>query len=216
MSSAAYVTCYSFRFAPGISNQVDDRGRLFPGRTTPRRGSVRAGYPQHIICWLCRGLSRATPAAVVKALQNLVVPVGTPFSNYLSEIKLLVHNARCIGHVALEDGTMQIAIETGMDDQFAKLSAQIFAGRNMRALPFDSVDDLMESLEDIALDQTRVTASIPLSGGVITRSKTYNKKFRSRQFGWVMSVEVNPFEDEAEEFGNVHAITREKGGFGKK
>ena len=40
---------------------------------------------QHIIRSLCRGLSRATPAAVMQALQNLVVPAGTPFSVYLSE-----------------------------------------------------------------------------------------------------------------------------------
>ena len=75
----------------------------------------------------------------MQALQNLVVPVGTPFSSYLSETNLLVGNVRCIGHVAPEDGTMQIVIKTGVDDQFAGLSAQIFAGRNMRALPFDIV-----------------------------------------------------------------------------
>ena len=57
---------------------------------------------------------------------------------------------RCIGHVAPEDGTMQIAIKTGVEDQFAGLTTQIFAGRNMRALPFDSVDELMGSLEDLA------------------------------------------------------------------
>ena len=80
---------------------------------------------QHIIRSLCRGLSRATPAAVMQALQKLVVPVGAPFSVYLSELRLLVGNVRCIGHVAPEfsDGTMQIAIKTGVDDQFARLSA---------------------------------------------------------------------------------------------
>ena len=45
---------------------------------------------------------------------------------------------------------MQIAIKTGVEDQFAGLTTQIFAGRNMRALPFDSVDELMGSLEDLA------------------------------------------------------------------
>ena len=107
---------------------------------------------QHIIRSLCRGLSRATPAAVMQALQNMVVPVGTPFSVYLSELRLLVGNVHCIGHVAPEDGTMQIAIETGVDDQFAGLSPQIFTGRNMRALPFDSIDELMGSLGDLAMN----------------------------------------------------------------
>ena len=69
---------------------------------------------QHIIRSLCRGISRATPAAVMQALQNLVVPVGTPFRVYLSQRRLLVGHVRCIGHVAPEDGAMQIAIKTGV------------------------------------------------------------------------------------------------------
>ena len=169
---------------------------------------------QHIIRSLCRGLSRATPAAVMQALQNLVVPAGTPFSTYFSELRLLVGNVRCVGHVAPEDGTLQIAIKTGMDYQFAGLSAQIFAGRNLRAVPFDSTDELMGSLEDLALNQTRATESGRLSGSIQTRSKTYNQAFRSRQFGGVMTVE-DKIEDEAEEFSKVYQIMREKGGFGK-
>ena len=134
---------------------------------------------QLIIRSLCRRRGRATPAAVMQALQNLVVSVGTPFSVYLSELRLLVGNVRCIGHVAPEDGTMQIAIKTGVDDQFAGLSAQIFAGRNMRALPFDNVDELMGSLEDLAMSQTRATASVRLAGGMTTRSNVYQQAFRS-------------------------------------
>ena len=72
-------------------------------------------------------------------------------------------------------------------------------------MPFDSVDELMGSLEDLALNQTRATASVRLTvGGMETRSKTYNEAFRRRQFGEVM--EVDPFEDEAEEFSRVCAI----------
>ena len=119
---------------------------------------------QYVIRTLCRGLSKATPAAVMQALQNLVVPAGTPFCTYLSELHLLVENVRSIGHVAPEDGTMQTAIKTGVDDQYAGLSAQIFAGRNLRALPFDTVDELMLSLDDLALNQTRATASVRMGG----------------------------------------------------
>ncbi|CAN0539019.1 unnamed protein product, partial [Laminaria digitata] len=103
---------------------------------------------QYIIRTLCRSLSKTTPAAVMQALQNLVVPAGTPFCEYVTELKLLLANARSVGHVAPEDGTLQIAIKTGVDDQFAVLGAQIFSGRNMTALPFSSVDSLMRSLED--------------------------------------------------------------------
>ena len=81
----------------------------------------------------------------MQALQNLVVPAGTPFSTYLSELRLSLGNVRCVGSVAPEDGTLQIAIKTGVDDQFAGLGAQIFAGRNLRTLPFNSVDELMGS-----------------------------------------------------------------------
>ena len=99
-------------------------------------------------------------------------------------------------------------------DQFAGLSEQIFAGRNMRALPFDSVDELMGSLEDLALNQTRATASVRLAGGMTTRSKVYQQAFRSKQFGGIMTVTADPFEDEAEEFRRVCAIFKEMGGFG--
>ena len=110
---------------------------------------------------------------------------------------------------------MQIAIKTGVDDQFAGLSAQIFAGRNMRALPFDSVDELMGSLEDLSLNQTRATSSVRLAGGMNTRSKEYQQAIRSQQFGGIMTVTADPFADEAEEFSRVYAVFREKGGFGK-
>ena len=70
---------------------------------------------RHIMLSLCRGLSRSTPVAVMQATQNLVVPVGTPFNVYLSELRLLVASFRCIGHVAPDDGSMQIAIKTGVE-----------------------------------------------------------------------------------------------------
>ena len=78
---------------------------------------------QYIIRSSCRGLSKATPAAVMQALRNLVMPVGTPFSVYVTELRLLLANVRSVGHVAPEDGTLQIAIKTGVDDQFAGLSS---------------------------------------------------------------------------------------------
>ena len=99
------------------------------GRRLEAEGRRGPDVLQHIIRSLCRGLSRATPAAFMQALQNLVVPVGAPFSVYLSELRLLVGNVRCIVHVAPEDETMQIAIKTGVDDQFAGLSDRFLRGR---------------------------------------------------------------------------------------
>ena len=68
----------------------------------------------------------------------------------------------------------KIAIKTGIVDQFAVLGAQIFAGRNMTALPFSSVDGLMSALEDLSLNQTMATALVRITGGMTTRSKSYN------------------------------------------
>ena len=85
----------------------------------------------------------------------------------------------------------------------------------MRALPFDSVDGLMGSLEDLAMNQTRATASVRLAGGMTTRSNVYQQAFRSKQFGEIMTVTADPFEDEADEFRRVCALLKEKGGFGR-
>ena len=55
---------------------------------------------------------------------------------YQGELRLLVSNVRCSGQVAPDDGTMQLAIKTAIDEQFASLGAQIFSGRNMHGTIF--------------------------------------------------------------------------------
>ena len=85
-------------------------------------------------------------------------------------------------------------------------------------MPFNSVDELMGSLEDLALNQTRATASVRLSGRVATHNnsnRVYHHASRGRQYGRKMSVEDEYFEDEREEFRRVHATVRERGGFGR-
>ena len=52
-----------------------------------------------------------------------------------------------------------------------------------------------------------------LAGGMTTRSIEYQQTFRSRHFWGIMTVNADPFKDEADEFGRVCAIFREKGGF---
>ena len=47
----------------------------------------------------------------------------------------------------------------------------------MRTLPFDSVGELMGSLKDLALKQTRATASVRLAGGMATRSNVCQQRF---------------------------------------
>ena len=89
-------------------------------------------------------------------------------------MRLLSGNVRCARSVAPEDGAMQIATKTGLDDQFEGLSAQFFVGRNLRAQPFGSVYELLGSTEDLALNQTRATSSVRVSGGMATPSRTCN------------------------------------------
>ena len=102
----------------------------------------------------------------MQALQNLVAPHGTPFSVYQGELRLLVSNVRCSGQVAPDYGTMQLAIKTSIDDQFASLSAQIFSSRNMRTVPFSNVDELLVALDDLSLNQTVASHSTRIRGGL--------------------------------------------------
>ena len=46
-----------------------------------------------------------------------------------------------------------------IDYQYASLGAQIFAKSNLRALPFDSYDELMRVLEDLSLSSTMASVS---------------------------------------------------------
>ena len=119
----------------------------------------------HILRSLCRGLRKANPAAVMQTLQNLVVPQGTPFPVLLGELRLLVSCVRCVGQVAPEDDTMQLAIKTSIDDESASLSAQIVAGRDLRPVPLDNVDDMFSALDDLSLNQTAGCVSSPQNGG---------------------------------------------------
>lgn len=96
---------------------------------------------------LCQGLCKASSAAVMQTLQNLLVPQGTMFSVYLSELGLLASNVRCVGQVAPEGDTMQPSIKNSVDYQFASLSVQIVSGRNMWPAPFDIVEELLGALD---------------------------------------------------------------------
>ena len=169
---------------------------------------------------LCRGLSRASPAAVMQTLQFSVVAPSTPFSTYLGELRLLLSKVRCTGPVAPEDGTLQVAIKTSIHDQYVPLSAQIFAGRNMRTVPFDTVDDLMRALDDLSLNQSVASPSSRMHGGgnpMVTRSKTYARAFHSQRFGGVMEVNQREEDlaDKDQEFERVYMVLQNIGGFGR-
>ena len=55
---------------------------------------------EHVIRALCRGLSNVTPAHIMQTLQYLTSEVGTPFSDFWGQMRLLVSLVRCFGQVA--------------------------------------------------------------------------------------------------------------------
>ena len=66
--------------APSIKSMIADA--FAQGSRLQAKGRRGPDVLQHIFRSLCRGLSRATPTAVMQALQNLVVPVGISASVY--------------------------------------------------------------------------------------------------------------------------------------
>lgn len=150
-----------------------------------------------------------------------MVEQGTPFSVYSGELRLLLANVYCVGPVEPEDGTLQLAIKASIDDQYAGLSAQIFAGRNMSTVPFGNVDELMAALDDLALNQSVASQSTKMNGGggrhMVTRSQTHAKAFHSQKFGGIMAVDSREAEnvDENLEFEKVYVVLQSRGGFGR-
>lgn len=155
----------------------------------------------------------------MQALHNLVVPQGAHFSVYIAELRLLLAKVRRVGHVAPEDGTMQIAVNTGIDDQFTGLRAQIFTGRNVHALQFDTVPELMGTLEDLSLNQIRAAASVRIGGTAhrpVTRSQSYAQQQCSGQkLHRAVQVKTEDYEDQGIEFTRVHTSMLDRRGFGK-
>lgn len=47
---------------------------------------------EHIVWTLCRVFSRATAAAVLQKLQNIVMPAGTQVAGFVSEVRPVVAN----------------------------------------------------------------------------------------------------------------------------
>lgn len=141
----------------------------------------------HIMRTRCRPLRRTTPAPVIQTLQNIVMPARIQFADYLSELRLVVTNVKCVGrgHTGVEDGVLRLrTIKNGVDNQLAGLEAHIIAGRSMPPLPHGCVDDVMEVLFDMPQNrrQTTPTRWFGTDGGqpVGTCAKTLAKAFQGQ------------------------------------
>ena len=114
----------------------------------------RSGQPgkqdlEGILRALCLGLSPSTPHQALQQLQTFEVPEKTSFADFLSELSTAVMNVKDAALVPPDDSTMQVAVKASIDDQFATLAASTFAGRNQSAIPFGSVEELLDSLGDL-------------------------------------------------------------------
>ncbi|CAM9918587.1 unnamed protein product, partial [Ascophyllum nodosum] len=133
-----------------VRAEADERSSQ-PGRQV-LEGILRA---------LCLGLSPSTPHQALQQLQTFQVPEKTSFADFLSEseLRIAVMNVKDVALVPPNDSTMQVAVKAGIDDQFATLAASIFGGRNRSAVPFGSVDELLDSLGDLTMNRTPATAA---------------------------------------------------------
>ena len=68
-------------------------------------------------------------------------------------------NVKDVALVPPDDSTMQVAVKASINVQFATLSASIFAGGNHSAIPFRSVEKLLDSLKDLTMNRTPATAA---------------------------------------------------------
>ena len=71
-------------------------------------------------------------------------------------------NVKDVALVPPDDSTMQVAVKASIVDRFATLAASIFAGRNRSAIPFGSVEELLDFLEDFTMNRTPATVAIRL------------------------------------------------------
>ena len=124
----------------------------------------RSGQPgkqvlEGILRALCLGLSPSTPHQALQHLQTFEVPEKTSFEDFLSELRSTVMNVKDEALGPPDDSTMQVAVKASIDDQFATLAASTFAGRNRSAIPFGSVEELMDSLGDLTMNLAPATAA---------------------------------------------------------
>ena len=173
---------------------------------------------------LCENLSSFNPADVFQQLQTYAVAEGTTFKTYFVALKLLVNNVRLMAFCG--DGTLQFAIKQSTTDQFAVLTAPVYSGRNLKVLPFASVEELLNALEDLAQNTATATkstraASQGASAFGVAAPRSHNSYGRGGGFhtragshaaagGQIMVVGSAEYDDEVNEFLRVHAIADER------
>ena len=146
------------------SAQVTQTKRMVHDAFARAEAEERIGQPRKqvlegILRALRLGSSPSTPHQALQQLQTFEVPEKTPFADFLSELSIAMLNVKDVALVHPDDSTMQVAFKASIDDQLAILAASIFAGRNRSAIPFSSVEELLDSLGDLTMNRTPATAA---------------------------------------------------------
>ena len=128
-------------------------------------------------------------------------------------------NVKDVALVPPDDSTMQVAVKASIDDQFATLAASTSAGRNRSAIPFGSVEELLDSLGD--LNRTPATAATRLgprkagggaasgsarSGNVFPVVGKENKSRLDYEWHW---------QHDEKEYEHIRTVLDRDGGFGQ-
>ena len=187
----------------------------------------RSGQPgrqvlEGILRALCLGLSFSTPhQALQQLLQTFTVPEKTSFADFFSELRIAVMNVKDVALVPPDDSTMQVAVKASIDYQFATLAASIFAGRNRPAVPFGSVEELLDYLGDLTMNRTPATAATRL-GPRKAESRAASGSTRSGNVFPVGGKEKKSKLDDAWywkhdelEYEHIMAVIDRDGGFGQ-
>lgn len=205
-------------------------------RSKMEEGMLGADAMEFLVRTLGKVLGMVSVATIVYELQNLVVPVGTPFSAYMGRLRSLVQNAHSIGQVAPQDSTLQMAVRESVCDQFAFLAADVFKGRDQDVLPYTNIEELMKVLEALAwndspaLEATRLTVGKTggsvtgyknVQGGITTKTNATSVSQPYKKGGYqaarknVFNIE-DEMMNEDEDFSKVYQIMHNHGGFGNK
>ena len=139
--------------------------------------------------------------------------------DFLSELCKAVMNVKDVALVPPDDSTMQVAVKVGIDDQFVTLAASIFAGRNRSAIPFGSVEELLESLEDLTMNRPPATAATIVgprtarggaAAGFTRRGSVFTVASQEDQ------LELDDawhWQDEKKEYEHIMTVLEGQGGF---
>ena len=189
--------------------------------TGERSGQPRKQVLGGILRDLCLRLSPSTPHQALQQLQTFEVPEKRWFTDFLSELRIVVLNVKDVALVPPNDSAMQVAVKPSIDDQFATFAVLIFAGRNRSVIPFGIVEELLGSLGDLTMNRTPATAATKLGSRKAGGGATASSACSGSVFPVVGQEEKLRLDNawhwqhEEKEYEHIITILDRQGGFGQ-